>query len=268
MIAGLPSSGKSTYIAALWYNLCNCDANMLMSSGDLPENTTLLEKLEELWQQVKKIERSSSEQNVVDNILLNLIVKETGQIITLNVPDFWGEKFYDIIEQNDTDEIENWCNEADSLFYMVADVNPSNFIDDDNMDEEPDKKEDVPPIDVKKMSLAAINIMVLKFLFQHKKFKRLVLALTRWDEVTDNGDNPENPEKWLQSYSPAFYNFVKHYYPDVLIVGLSSQGCDYEKNNWELKDMLRKTEKGKRAFVNDANGICYDLSMPLKFLMQ
>ena len=57
MIAGLPSSGKSTYIGALWYNLCNSNDNMLMCAGELPANIELLEKLGDLWQKVQKIER-------------------------------------------------------------------------------------------------------------------------------------------------------------------------------------------------------------------
>ena len=98
MIAGLPSSGKSTYIGALWYNLCNSNKNMLMSAGELPVHIELLEKLSDLWQKIQKIERNSTEQNVVDNVLINLKVKQTGQEIALSVPDFWGEKFYNIIE--------------------------------------------------------------------------------------------------------------------------------------------------------------------------
>ena len=99
-------------------------------------------------------------------------------------------------------------------------------------------------------------------------YKRLVLAVTRWDNVTNNGDDPENPEVWLKSKSPALYNFVKHNYPDALIIGLSAQGCNYSEKNWNKDDMLEKTENGVRAFVNDKNGIYYDLSKPLNFLMQ
>ena len=268
MIAGLPSSGKSTYIGALWYNLCNSNKNMLMSAGELPVQIELLEKLGDLWQKIQKIERSSTEQNVVDNVLINLKVKQTGQEIALSVPDFWGEKFYNIIDQNNTDEIVEWCKEADSLFYMVYDVSNGLFYDDDTMEKESEEENDVPPLETKNMSSSAINIMVLKYLFSHKKIKRLVLAITRWDDVTNNGNDPENPEEWLKSKSPALYNFVKHIYPDALIVGLSAQGCDYDKNNWNKDDMLEKTENGVRAFVNDANGICYDLSKPLNYLMQ
>lgn len=268
MIAGLPSSGKSTYIGALWYNLCNSNTNMLMSAGELPVHIELLEKLSDLWQKIQKIERNSTEQNVVDNVLINLKVKQTGQEIALSVPDFWGEKFYNIIDQNNTDEIDEWCKEADSLFYMVCDVSNGLFYDDDKIEKESEGENDVLPLETKTMSPSAINIMVLKYLFSHKKFKRLVLAVTRWDDVTNNGDDPENPEVWLKSKSPALYNFVKHNYPDALIIGLSAQGCNYRKKNWNKDDMLEKTENGVRAFVNDKNGIYYDLSKPLNFLMQ
>lgn len=269
MIAGLPSSGKSTYIGALWYNLCNSNNNMLMCAGELPANIELLEKLGDLWQKVQKIERSSSEQNIVDNVLINLKVKNTEQEVSLSVPDFWGEKFYNIIDQNNTDEIVAWCKDADSLFYMVYDVTTGLFYDDgDKIEQTLVGNKDVPSIDAKMMSPAAINIMVLKYLFSHSKFRRLVLALTRWDNVTDNGKNPVNPEEWLKRTSPALYNFVRHNYPDVLIIGLSAQGCDYEKDNWDRDDFLDKTEKGVRAFVNDTNGISYDLSMPLNYLIQ
>lgn len=268
MIAGLPSSGKSTYIGALWYNLCNSNKNMLMSAGELPANIELLENLGDLWQKIQKIERNSTEQNVVDNVLINLKVKQTGQEIALSVPDFWGEKFYNIIEQNDTDEIVEWCKEADSLFYMVYDVSNGLFYDDDKIEKETEGEDDVPPLETKKMSSSAINIMGLKYLFSHKKIKRLVLALTRWDDVTNNGNDPENPEEWLKSKSPALYNFVKYNYPDALIIGLSAQGCDYRKKNWNRDDMLEKTENGVRAFVNDTNGIYYDLSKPLNYLLQ
>ena len=60
MIAGLPSSGKSTYIGALWYNLCNSNKNMLMSAGELPVHIELLEKLSDLWQKIQKIETVKS----------------------------------------------------------------------------------------------------------------------------------------------------------------------------------------------------------------
>lgn len=267
MIAGLPSSGKSTYIGALWYNLSNCNDDMFMGAGKLPKNISLLQKLESLWQKGEKIIRSSSEQNIVDNILINLVMKGTSQEISLYVPDFWGEKFYNIIDKANTSEIEEWCEEADTLFYMVHDV--ANIVfDDNNINQKQGCHDDIPPLEVKKMSPAAINIMVLKFLFEHKKFKRLVLAVTRWDEVIEDVNEPINPEEWLAAQSPALYNFVKHYYPDVLIIGLSSQGSNYDEINFDKSVMYEKTERGKRAFVNDADGICYDLSMPLNFLLK
>lgn len=266
MIAGLPSSGKSTYIGALWFNLFNCNEGMLMKSDKLPKDTSLLSKLEDSWRNCEKIDRNSTEQNVVDNVEIYLKLKETSKEIALYVPDFWGEKFYNIIDLANTSEIEDWCKEADSLFYMVHDVRPWLFDETKKNIDKKKEKEDVPPLDTKGMSPAAINIMVLKFLFEHKLFKRFVLAVTHWDEFIEEDDDPESPEEWLKKNSPAFYNFVKHYYPNVRIIGLSAQGCDYNKENFDKATILDKTEKGTRAFVY-ADGISYDLSKPLNFLL-
>ena len=269
MIVGLPGSGKSTFLGALWYNLCNNEGKMLMKKGDFPSQITLLQKLENLWQRVEKIERNSTEQNIVDDVEIILKQNDTQEEITLNVPDFCGEKFYNIVEQGNTDEIEEWCKESDSLLYMVSDVRSNMFIDDDKMDNQSEGDEDVLPLDAKQMSPAAINMMILKFLLAHKKFKRVVLAITRWDKVINDGIEPknmENPEIWLKNNSPAFYNFVKHFFPDVYIIGLSAQGCDYEKEGFDKEAVLIKTEDGNRAYVCD-DDIHYDLSLPLNFLL-
>lgn len=74
----------------------------------------------------------------------------------------------------------------------------------------------------------------------------MVLAVTRWDDVTNNGDDPENPEVWLKSKSPALYNFVKHNYPDALIIGLSAQGCNYSK---KIGTRMICLKKQKMVFV-------------------
>ncbi len=267
MIAGLPSSGKSTYIGALWYNLCNSNEKMLMRTSSLASDISLLEKLGELWEACDKIERNSTEQNIVDDVEINLELKDSSKTISLCVPDFWGEKFYNIIDLANTREIEEWCEGADSLFYMVHDVRHPILIDDDKLKKITGAQEFLPPMDTKSMSPAALNIMILKYLFDHKRFKRFVLAVTHWDEIVNDVAYPENPEEWLKSNSPALYNFVKYYCPEVYIIGLSAQGCKYDQENFDKNAWIAKTLDGKRAFLNDADGISYDLSKPLNFLL-
>lgn len=93
------------------------------------------------------------------------------------------------------------------------------------------------------------------------------MAVTHWDEIVNDVAYPENPEEWLKSNSPALYNFVKYYCPEVYIIGLSAQGCKYDQENFDKNAWIAKTLDGKRAFLNDADGISYDLSKPLNFLL-
>ena len=53
LIAGLPESGKSTYLGALWYITQNGNGKIDLALGttnmDLPENTSLLDSLSQKW---------------------------------------------------------------------------------------------------------------------------------------------------------------------------------------------------------------------------
>lgn len=53
MIAGLPSSGKSTYIGALWYCLRhpakNADLKLVADNNNLPEDISVLNKLSDAY---------------------------------------------------------------------------------------------------------------------------------------------------------------------------------------------------------------------------
>lgn len=267
LIAGLPSSGKSTYIGALWYNLCNRANEMMMkSSNNLPDDIQHLENLSTHWLKAEKIDRTNS--NASDSVLLNMEVKETGKSLSVAVPDFLGETFLGIIDMEDTKKLVEWCNNANTLLYMVNDVSPGRFDDDDEHGQEENGggNQDIPSLISKNMSEAAKNIMILKFLLARKKFEKVVIALTWWDEVTQDGANPASPDKWLCDNSPAFYNFVNHYCANLKVIGLSAQGCEYKEDNH--KGILKKTAEGKRAFVEIDDKIIYDLSLPLYMLME
>lgn len=118
-----------------------------------------------------------------------------------------------------------------------------------------------------KISAAAKNIMILKYLLNRKSFKKVIIAITWWDEFTEDGSIPADPDLWLQKNSPALYNFIKHYCNDFKIIGISAQGCNYENNNFNKDEVTRKTTEGKRAFVEIDNQIEYDLSLPLYMLI-
>jgi len=279
LIAGLPSSGKSTYIGALWYNLRNLksviDMELIDSPENLPENIIHLNGLSDNWIRIKKIDRTNS--NAADNVQLNLVHKGSNEIIRLNVPDFLGETFQSIIDLQNDKKLQLWCQDSESLLYMMNEISPGQFEDDNHHDSDEinDEVHTMPDLQSKDMTPATQNIMILKYLLSQKAFKKVVIALTWWDEATQNGKTIVDPEHHLQSTSPALYNFIKYHIPSAKIVGISGQGRKYievDGKNPELEkafidEMAKMTKEGKRAFVGIGNQISYDLSLPIHLLI-
>ena len=87
MIAGLPSSGKSTYIGALWYCLRhpakNADLKLVADNNNLPEDISVLNKLSDAYKDLRAINRTNSNEN--ERVQLNLRVVSTGETIQVEV---------------------------------------------------------------------------------------------------------------------------------------------------------------------------------------
>ena len=268
LLAGLPNTGKSTYIGGLWYNLQNQSTKMVMkASRELVDDTQRLEALSEKWLEGIKVDRTTEDQS--SSVELRIEQKDNGNILTINIPDFSGETFRQIIEMTESKDLDNWCKAADSLFYMANNLAPGHFEDDADIGTSEDKElknDEVPFFNSQIMSASAQNIMVLKYLFRRKSFKKMIFAISCWDRITENGIHPENPDSWLKNQSPALYNFLKNYQPNSMIVGISAQGLDYKKVV-DNSIITSKTISGERAFVEIGNEIKYDLSLPLYMLI-
>lgn len=269
LLAGLPDTGKSTYIGGLWYNLQNQSTKMVMkASRELVDDTKRLEALSEKWLEGIKVDRTTEDQS--SSVELRIEQKDNGNILTINIPDFSGETFRQIIEMTDSKDLDSWCEEADTLFYMANKLAPGHFEDDADIsgiaEDGEEKNDEVPFFNSQIMSASAQNIMVLKYLFRRKIFKKMIFAISCWDRITENGIHPENPDSWLKNQSPALYNFLKNYQPNSMIVGISAQGLDYKKVV-DNSIITSKTISGERAFVEIGNEIKYDLSLPLYMLI-
>ncbi|RGF20886.1 hypothetical protein DW175_00260 [Bacteroides sp. AM16-15] len=277
MIAGLPSSGKSTYIGALWYNLMHPakdeKVKLVADKTNLPDDISVLNKLSDAYKDMKPIDRNYTDKN--ESVQINLKVQDSDEKLQVEIPDFLGENFRDLIELKESNILGDWLEETDALAFFISDVNPGEFEDDHKIedDEEQFPDKDIAPFKISDISAAAMNIMILKSLIKRKKFKKIVIVLSWWDKKTDNGRNIVNPYTYLKEQSPALFNFIKYHIPKAEIVGLSSQGLEYPKEDHaefhELKKELKyKTREGKRSFVEVGDNIFHDLSIPLYMLIK
>lgn len=277
MIAGLPGSGKSTYIGALWYCLMHPekieDIKLVADKMNLADDLTVLNRLSDAYKNVKLIDRNYSDQN--ETVQINLKMVDSDTRLQVEVPDFLGENFRDLVELKESELVSEWLNDTDTLVYFMNEVTPPEFEDDHGPedDESPMPAKDVPPFSIKTISAVAMNIMVLKCLLSKKTFKKVVIVLSWWDKNTDNGVVPNNPQKYLKEYSPALFNFIQYHIPNFEIIGLSAQGQEYPKEDqgdYEAtkKEIKAKTREGKRSFVEIGDKILHDLSLPLYLLIK
>lgn len=99
MIAGLPGSGKSTYIGALWYCLMHPEKvgniKLVADKMNLADDLTVLNRLSEAYKNMKLIDRNYSNQN--ETVLINLKEAGSDKKIQVEIPDFLGENFRDFI---------------------------------------------------------------------------------------------------------------------------------------------------------------------------
>ena len=277
MIAGLPGSGKSTYIGALWYCLMHPDniegIKLVADKMNLADDLTVLNRLSDAYKNMQLIDRNYSDQN--ETVQINLKVADSDTRLQVEVPDFLGENFRDLVELKESELVSKWLNDTDTLVYFMNEVTPPEFEDDHGPedDESPMPAKDVPPFSIKTISAVAMNIMVLKCLLSKKTFKKVVIVLSWWDKNTENGVVPNNPQKYLKEYSPALFNFIQYHIPKFEIIGLSAQGQEYPKEdqgNYEAtkKEIKAKTREGKRSFIEIGDEILHDLSLPLYLLIK
>ncbi len=259
LIAGLPESGKSTFIGALSYVLSHNQGKALFQTN--ANTNTYVTSLAESWMNMEQVNRSHAE----DHDQLDFEVKKNeGEPFKLIIPDFMGESFQRVIEQKEKPELNNWYIKTKSLFLLMRQIR-SEFVAEDNKVAEPTTPPaKVDPLTVKLMSYQAKNIMLLKYLGNQMKIDNLILGISAWDELSTK----RNPKEYLKYKMPAFYNFVERYWPDTKVYGVSAQGGKYKKDDDFIDSMQEKAIKGERAYVvGDDGQPDYDITIPLSKLI-
>lgn len=283
LIAGLPESGKSTYLGALWhtinYHKDKDGMALKATTNNPPENVEQLMTLSTKWVNVEDMDRTYGD--VPDSISFNLT--DGTEEFTLEVPDFRGESIRQIVTMNHPKAFDEWIEKGDTLLYMISDVKAGVFADDYQEDENEVTagNDEIPEFDIKKMTPAALNMLILRYLAEKCSFRKVVICLSVWDEVVKDGDGI-NPKTYLKEQSPALYNFIEYHFQPVSYYGLSAQGEAYEYEPYLDEDgneqkkvtaackkrLQEKTMKGERAFVVAETKPNYDITLPIASLLK
>jgi len=279
LFAGLPSSGKTTFIAAFWYFLKDSTEESPIFLTSLEGDNGYLNGICRQWLEFRPVSRTnpSGEEIVAMNIKNN----QSGQSAILKVPDYSGEVFRNIFD------LREWSPSFDKLIDetngIVLFVNPTEkmnrprFITIDNeilglFGEEPNAKNDeTKPWNVDFVPHQVKLVDLLQFI-EYKKPKKLPLKITivisAWDLVMNNNHTKNySPVRFLSTYLPLLFQFLvcnEEKY-QVEYFGVSAQGGNYD--GAEADELMRKKPE-QRILVREEDSITNNIAKPILWAME
>lgn len=296
VIAGMPGSGKSTYIAALRHLLVTHEVPTKLTATRLSDAEKHLNKLEEDWIACKKVERTK--QAVEEWVSLFVKREADSAEAEIVVPDFSGEAFRrPAATGNCSAAIANMLSEIDGLLLFTnADRGADDvrleslegiLVDDspapDDSAESNDKAaageagtsdktaasraapDGSVPFDPLNMPEEPLLVELLQILNRSPRVpteRMIAVIVSAWDAVED----PElSPEQWLNQHRPMLWQYL-HGNRDlwsVRVYGVSAQGGRLPEEKVALQGKI----PGQRVQVVGHEAQPHDLTAPIDWLM-
>jgi hypothetical protein len=288
VIMGLPASGKTTYLAALWHLVeadeTECRLKLESYRGDL----SYLNLIAEAWRTFQKVPRTSQVGDM--NVEIQLLDRETGVGGTAFFPDLAGETFDLQVEERRCrpEFVEGVDIDDGILFFINADVK-GNFlsvtefnaqlpgggaieIGGAEADLEKEREDGVAPAVLRewepKLLPAQVKIVQLLSDLMRPPFtlrqRRLAILISAWDLA--HGMNLAPPQ-WLAAHMPLVDQFLKTNgaFFKHQVYGVSAQGVSLEDDS--AVDEAAKLTPSRRIQIVGREGEGHDLTAPLVWLM-
>jgi hypothetical protein len=239
---GLPATGKTSFLAALWYLVQHSQVFTHLRIEKLEGNSRYLNEISQAWAGYEPVPHTSIDSEKVVSMLLR--DTQSQESVKLSFPDLSGESFslqwttrqftvgYDKILQNASGGI---------LF-----VSPLNYRKPVRIDmanplvkamvggeekEEPPQDPSAPPMpwNPERSPTQVELVELLQFISIRDHFKppfRLALVVSAWDQVVKLG---ESPSQWLTNTFPLLCQFLESNKDsfETVVYGVSAQGGEY-----------------------------------------
>lgn len=270
LIAGMPNSGKSTFIAALRHLLVSGGADTALEFVRFADDEKHLDFLEEQWVKCEEIPRTRGQTDTW--VRFHLRDKVSGAEVEITLPDLSGEAFrqpastgicrktlFDAIVASDAVMLFTNSNRAiDDL--MIHELNEL-YGEEDEPHSMPDE-----PFNPDKMPEEALLVELLQ-VFNRKpltpKRRRMAVIVSAWDVGEREG---MTPAEWFNEKRPMladYLSFSGHLW-DFRIYGVSALGGALPKD----RETLQKAVPATRIKVVGPEVSENDITIPMKWLMQ
>lgn len=298
LITGLPETGKTTFLAALWHVIESEEVPGSLIVSEVHGIRDYLNKIREDWLNCEALERTKIA--VQKNVSFRLRDVQTGKVLELSMPDLSGETFRLQWESRQwTGEFEKLASESsgvllfmhprtivepvriDSVEPLVAVLEEGNGS--ETLNSLPNSASRPQPGDpgsqhsfggettTKPWSAADTAtqvkvVEILQFLRARPFIDRLlpvVVVVSAWDLIS--GD--KKPGGWLRERLPLLHQFLEANTGTVpfVVFGISAQGAELS----EAKELQQHIKASDRIIVTMPDGSTnHDITAPLKWLLE
>lgn len=232
-ILGLPGSGKTTFLAALWHVIDAGEVATKLVLDKMVGDYAYLNTIVDAWRRCQEVPRTSMAAET--NITIHIHAPATGQKAILGFPDLSGESFkLQFAMRSCTDEyIKGFDGNGGILLFVnanrpsdgmtLADIGTAT-VDATEVhanDSEVEWTADAVPEQVRIVDL-------LQFLLRPpflRRQRRLAVVVSAWDTVLEP---KPTPERWLCRELPLLHQFLANNTESFTarIYGISAQGGD------------------------------------------
>jgi Double-GTPase 1 len=271
LIAGMPASGKSTFIAALRHVLVAQEVGCSLELTELADEETHLNELERHWLEGKMVQRTKTATETW--VEFRVRDRESGDSASLALPDLRGEAFEQPATAGSCSvELLGELESADAIM-LFTNANRS----DDNImisdlgdmfeDTGPQDTQPITDFDPSRMPEEPKIVELLQFANRKPRFgkqRKLVLIISAWDMVSPSLN--DDPDLWLRTHRPMLAQFLEHN-PDlwrVRIYGVSAQGGVLPAAREEL--MAHRIQSQRIRVAGNGAGP-HDITAPLRWLI-
>jgi len=267
-IVGLPGSGKTTFLAALWHLIDAGEIESQLVLDKLVGNHVHLNNLVDAWRRCQEVPRTPMGGD--EEVTIHVHQPQTGRRLVLGFPDLSGESFAEQFATRACNE--SYLEGADRVGGVLVFVNADRPNDGLTIaDLGPAiEGEGSPEAEVNEWSPTHVPEQVklvdlLQFLqrppFGWRK-RRLVVAVSAWDVVHSPGPTPD---EWLARELPFLDQFLRHNPDsfDLRIYGISAQGGAITDATRQALAAQVPSERITCVYQNDVG---HDITAPLLWL--
>jgi len=282
LLIGLPSTGKTSFLAALWYAIQQKQSPTALVLQKLDGDSEYLNKIRDAWLAFKPVGRNPTDTQTF--VSMRLKRSDGDEEAHLTFPDVSGESFkqqwtsrqlttsYDKCLRSANGGILFIHPGSITLPLRLAEVDDLAALIDDGGAEEITAPLTVPPPsapwDIEKAPTQVQLVELLQFMMRHSHFRapfRLVIAISAWDLVAPSKVSPED---WVAQQFPLLSQFLSSNRKsfEVGFYGVSAQGGNYEGEDITA---LQNTLPARRIEIvgKDVKNR-HDITEPLLWLMR